>query len=312
MKTIIYILLSYFLVLPTDSIAKHLNEGDPYISETFDIDGLAQLEMKTAGASIHVDVWEYDQVLVEVFVTRNGKVLNVNDPEVMEKLEEFDFEIYQENQKVLVAMRSKSRTAWNMGRNQLSFTFQIHVPERTSADLRSAGGSISLSGLDGDHSLVSSGGSISILDCAGQFDAKSSGGSFRVEHFVGSMDVSSSGGSVRVDDFVGSLIINSSGGGLNLNDIAGSLIANSSGGSIKANLLSLEGQVSLKSSGGGISATLPGGEGLDLDLRGTSSKLRLENFIGEIKGNTVKGKLNGGGIPVTMASSGGSVKLDFR
>lgn len=312
MKNAIYILLACLLTFPLSVTAKTINEGDPYISESFDISGLAELEMKTAGASIRVEAWENDQILVEVFVKRNGKSVNLSDPEVAEKLDDFDFEIVQKDQKVFVAMHSKSRGGWNMGRNQLSFTFEIFVPENTSAELKSAGGSIALSGLDGNHEVVSSGGSIRVMDCAGSFNAKSAGGSFSVDRFVGAMEISSSGGSIKVNDLVGGVRVNSSGGSVSLEDIAGSLVANTSGGSIKANLLSLEGEVSLKSSGGGISAILPRGEGLDLDLKGTSSKMRLENFEGEIRGNAIKGKLNGGGIPVTMASAGGSVKLEFK
>lgn len=310
MKNTIYILLAYFLAMPMTVTAKTINNGDPYISESFDVSGPAQLEMKTAGASIYVEAWEYDQILVEVYVKRNGNLVDVNDPEIADKLDNFTFVITQDGDKVNVSMETISQRGWN--KNQLSFSFEIFVPESTSAELKSAGGSIALTGLDGDHSILSSGGSIRILDCAGGFEAKSSGGSFNVERFVGNLDISSSGGSVKVYDLVGGLKVNSSGGSVTLEEVAGSLVANTSGGSIKANLLSIEGQVSLKSSGGGINAVLPKGEGLDLDLRGTSSKMRLENFQGEISSNSIKGQLNGGGIPVYMASSGGSVKLEFR
>ncbi|EOZ93614.1 hypothetical protein A33Q_3560 [Indibacter alkaliphilus LW1] len=312
MKNFAFILFFYLLVLPMSVMSKTVQEGSPYISKAFDITGDAALEIKTAGASIQIEAWDNDQVLVEVFVKRNGKLMDPTDPEIAEKLEAFEFEVVQEGQKINVIMQSKSKVTWNMGRNQLNFAFEIHAPERTSADLRSAGGSIAISGLDGRHNLVSSGGTIRLMDCAGDFQAKSSGGSFSVESFVGNMDISSSGGSVKVFDLVGGLKVNSSGGSLTVEDISGSMVANTSGGSIRANLLSLEGEVSLKTSGGGITATLPKNEGLDLDLRGTSSKMRLENFQGEISSNTIKGKMNGGGVPVYMASSGGSVKIDFK
>lgn len=312
MKHAVYIFLAYFMALPMVVMAKSPINNDPYISELFDVSGDAQIDMTTAGASIQVESWEYDQVQVDVFVTRNGKPVDPFQSDIAALLEDIDFNIGQNGDLIFVEMKTRSRIGWSSGRNNLNFRFELFVPERTSAKLKSAGGSISLVGLDGNHSLASSGGSIQVIDCAGGFDAKSSGGSFSVSSFVGNLDIASSGGSIKVSDLVGSLKVSSSGGSLTLEDIAGSLTANTSGGSIRANLVSLEGEVNLKTSGGGITAVLPKGEGMDLNLTGTSSRIKLENFEGEISSNTVRGKLNGGGIPVAMASAGGSVKLEFK
>ena len=68
----------------------------------------------------------------------------------------------------------------------------------------------------------------------------------------------------------------------------------------------------MKPSGGSITAIVPKGVGLNLDLSGGRVNTSLSNFDGEIKKDKIVGKLNGGGIPVTMQSSGGSINLEFN
>ena len=65
--------------------------------------------------------------------------------------------------------------------------------------------------------------------------------------------------------------------------------------------------------GGGVDAVIQGGDklGLDLDLSSDRVNIDLHNFSGRSEKNRVKGTMNGGGIPVYMRASGGSVNVDF-
>ena len=49
-----------------------------------------------------------------------------------------------------------------------------------------------------------------------------------------------------------------------------------------------------------------------LDLKGNKVNTRLSNFSGESKNNRVVGSINGGGIPVKLSTSGGSVTLEYN
>lgn len=110
----------------------------------------------------------------------------------------------------------------------------------------------------------------------------------------------------------GELSVNTSGGSIRLDDVAGNVSANTSGGGIKANILALENSLSLTTSGGSINAVVPKGMGMNLDLRGNNVNTKLVNFDGEVKKNKIVGSINGGGAKVTMATSGGSVNLDYQ
>ncbi len=200
---------------------------------------------------------------------------------------------------------------WSNG-NKLNFSFDIKVPYQTSGDLNSSGGSISISGIDGDQKIKSSGGSVKISGSSGNVIANSSGGSLSISEFTGMLDLNTSGGSVKVSGTEGDLIVNSSGGSVNLENVSGEVYASTSGGGIKADLNRIEKALTLKSSGGSISATIPKDLPMDLDLKGGNVSTKLTNFEGEMKRDKIVGKSNGGGVLISMASSGGSISLDYK
>jgi hypothetical protein len=52
--------------------------------------------------------------------------------------------------------------------------------------------------------------------------------------------------------------------------------------------------------------------GLDLDLKSGRVKIELQNFSGRSEKDRVNGTMNGGGIPVYMRATGGSVKVQYE
>jgi len=314
MKMLKLLLFTYLMSLPLFSYAETGREffADPYISKEFPARGLNVLDVQSSGSSIAVSAWDEDKVYVEIFALQNGKEVNANDPDIQEKLADYVVEVDQSGDKVWVSVKSKNKSNWNMGKNNISFSIQVQVPEAMSTSFSSSGGSISLQGVEGNHDIRSSGGSIRIGDCGGNLTAKSSGGSFSISNFDGSADLNTSGGSVKVDNLSGAIAISSSGGSITLTDISGKVNASSSGGSIKASLINLEDELSLKASGGSITVALPQDEGMDLNIKGGSVSSQLAYFEGVKTREEIIGKINGGGIPVTLSTSGGSIKVDKR
>lgn len=312
MKTLKLLLFTYLMSLPLFSYAEKGNEffADPYISKEFPAQGVKVLDVQSSGSSIAVSSWNDDKVFVQVFTHKNGKQADPQDQDIQERLKDYDIEVNKSGEKVLVSIKSKSKNNWNMGKNNISFSIQVQVPEEMSTSFNSSGGSISLQGVEGNHDIRSSGGSIRISDCEGSLTAKSSGGSFSISNFDGSADLNTSGGSVKVDNLSGEIAVSSSGGSITLTEISGKVTASSSGGSIKASLISLEDELNLKASGGSISVTLPQDEGMDLNIKGGSVSSQLAYFEGVKTRDQIIGKINGGGIPVNLSTSGGSIKVD--
>lgn len=296
-----------FVVVQFSAIAS-ASRADPYLTKQFAINGFGQLKVETSGSSVAVTGAGGNEVIVDMYVKLNGREMEMEDAEVERELDNYNLDISQSGNTISIILKKRN----NSGRSKLSISFKVQVPTEMSSKFQTSGGSISIDGLNGEQEIATSGGSIQVINSSGYVNTHSSGGSLRVENFEGDVDVQSSGGSVKVNQLIGDLNVNTSGGSVNLADINGGIAASTSGGSIRAQLSNVEKALVMKSSGGSITAVVPEGLGLDLDLSGGRVTSKLSKFSGEVKKDRILGKINGGGIPVTMQSSGGSINLEFN
>ena len=294
-----------FLVLSFPAFAKKAFD-DPYRSETFNLSS-GSLYVSTSGGSVRVEGGGSSQVKVEMYVKSNKH----SDKKIREILEE-DYEIRIEKVGSRIeAVAKREGRGWNW--NGINISFVVYTPKDFACDLNTSGGSLKLSGVAGrNHEMKTSGGSITARDMSGDLNARTSGGSIKISDYVGDLDAKTSGGSINLDDIKGDIEASTSGGGIKVDDVQGAVYATTSGGSINANIIKLSDQLVLKTSGGSVRATIPSGLGLDLDLRGNRVNTSLNNFSGESKTDRVRGTVNGGGIMVQLATSGGSVNLDYQ
>lgn len=310
MKTFSKFLLTVLPLVAIMISACNVMAGQPYLTKEFTISTPGELEVVTSGGSIDVSSHSGDKVRVEMFVRKGGRSIESNDNDAAEALEDFEIEIEKSGNKV-IASASREGGSW-FSSNNVSISFKVLVPKQMSCDLKTSGGSIQLTGVSGNQDVATSGGSLTLADISGDMDATTSGGSINIKNYEGLLEASTSGGSINLSNAKGELAVKTSGGSINLEDVEGSLTARTSGGGIKANLSSLDKQLKLSTSGGSITAVIPGGLGLDLDLKGNRVNTKLSNFDGEVEKDRVVGSINGGGIPVVMSTSGGSVNLEYR
>ena len=282
--------------------------ADPYRTKKFTLSGAGNLNVETSGSSVAVTGASGNEVVVDMYVKLDGREIEMEDAAVEKELENYNLDISQSGNTISLLVRRKM----NSGRSKMNLSFKIKVPKEMSSKFQSSGGSIAIDGLNGKQEVETSGGSIQVLNSSGAVRTQSSGGSFRVENFKGNVDVQTSGGSIKISQLTGDVQVGSSGGSVTLEEISGSIDASTSGGSIKAQLSDVEKSLTMKSSGGSITAVVPSGLGLNLDLSGGRVNSSLSNFDGEIKKDRILGKINGGGVPVTMQSSGGSINLEFN
>ena len=283
---------------------------EPYLTKTFTLDGPGALVVETSGGGIDVTGSDGNEVTVDVYVKANGgwSLFGSDDDDIEEALENYTIDVSQEGTTVKAIAERKKK----MDNNRVSISFTVRVPTTMSCELSTSGGSISVADVEGTHDINTSGGNLNFDRISGTTDAHTSGGSININDYDGTLEANTSGGSIRVNRTEGEAILKTSGGSINLEDIHGSLEARTSGGSIRAQVEELGEFVTLSTSGGSITATIPGGQGMDLDLSGDRVNTELKNFTGESEKNSINGSVNGGGIPVSMHTSGGSVTLEYE
>ena len=134
-----------------------------------------------------------------------------------------------------------------------------------------------------------------------------------LEQLQGTIKATTSGGSVHGSDIKGDLQAHTSGGNVTLNNLAGSLETSTSGGNIKAEMKELGKYVTIKNSGGNVDLQIPQNQGVNVDLHASNIKMVTPvAFKGTQDKNDMNGTFNGGGIPVTVRSSSGSVSIALK
>ncbi len=301
--------------------------ADPSIVKKFNQTDDGKLSVQTSGGSIELHGGNGSEVEVQAFVKVDGHLLKPNDPMLDELKAYYEIKIEKSGNTVIAhAKRTSYSSLWK----RANISFIVFAPTRVASKLLTSGGSIQADALKGDQSLKTSGGSIRIESVTGVVDATTSGGSIQVKDQKGHLTLHTSGGSITVDKAYGTISGHTSGGGIHLTDILGEaevstsgggisvigyaeyLSASTSGGSIQADITGLSRKLELTTSGGSIRVSIPKGLGMDLDLKGNKVSIPLENFSGQTQKNAIQGKMNGGGIPVVLRTSGGGVTVSFQ
>ena len=301
----------------------------PTITKTFELNEPGTLNAKSSGGGVEVKTHDQNNVVVQAFVRKNGKILSPSDPSVAEILEDFDLEFEKNGSVINANVERKGKfSSWN----NVGISLILIVPGEMSCNVSSSGGGLKISDVAGTHNFTSSGGGVELDNTSGNTKAKSSGGGVKATNHNGDINLSSSGGGVTLNDAHGDVIAHSSGGGVKLNNIHGDVEAGSSGGGVsvtgecgyvkakssggpvRVNLSKLNKELYLQSSGGGVDAIIQNGDklGLDLDLSSSKVNIELNNFSGKTEKNRVKGTMNNGGIPVYMRASGGNLNVKFE
>jgi len=304
-------LLAFAIALATVVSLRAQNDDDkPYLTKSFASAGLSNVKVETSGGNVSLYGQTSGEARIEVYVRSNNGKDRLSEAEIKERLKKYEINI-DKDASTLTATAKPLESDWKSGwKNGLSISFKIYVPANVTSNLRTSGGNIRLNGLNGNQVAKTSGGNINIATTKGIVDARTSGGNIGINSFNGTLDAHTSGGNIKMDDAKGTLKLETSGGNMRLAQVAGSLDARTSGGNVSADIASLEKSLTLSTSGGNINVKMPMDKGMDLDLSGDRVSVSMQNFDGTIKDDRVKGKLNGGGIRVRIATSGGNVRVN--
>ncbi len=328
------------------SIAQNRNQNrdEPYQTKTFS-GKINAVRAETSGGSLTIEGGTDMNAKVDMFVRANNWNDKLDKEEIAERLKDYDISIAQEGGTIVATAKRRNNNNDNWKRS-LSISFKFYTPRNVATDLRTSGGSIQLSALAGNQRFRTSGGSLNLSDvqgningqtsggsihldrCQDNIDLQTSGGSIDAKESSGTMRLHTSGGSIRLTDLKGTIDAQTSGGSVNGDNVAGDIKASTSGGSVRlanvsgsidastsaggvdVSITKLTGPIRLTTSAGNVRVRMPLDKGISLNLSGNNIKIPLSNFSGDTEKDRIKGTLNGGGIPVTLSASSGSVYVN--
>ena len=320
MKSTLIVLLASCLVV--------FAETEEQLNKRFAVQSGGKLVVEVDFGSLEVNTNASNEVTVDVLrkVTRSSKA----DEETF--LRDHPVSFSQDGNTVTISSRAKTKlSGWWHGSQKTEAKYTITVPAPFSAQLKTAGGGVTANDLTGEvkaetsgggfhfarlHGTLNaetSGGGIQVADCEGPLKVRTSGGGIEVSGGSGSLDGETSGGSVTVKEFHGPAHVESSGGGITVENVAGKVDGSTSGGSISARFSApLSDEVKLETSGGGVTLRVPEASAFNLDASTSGGSVNSElpvSVVGKVEHSRLKGPVNGGGKPVVLRTSGGSIHV---
>ena len=330
--------LALLLISGQIAVAAAQDTKTPYLTKALNT-GIKSVYVTTSGGSIQVSGETGQEPRVEVYISGNNGS-KPSTEEIKKRLEEdYTLDISVTDDEVRAVAKNKHQGNWDW-RKSLSIAFKVYVPQNSSTNLTTSGGSIHLSYLNGDEKFETSGGSLSIDHLSGKVRGQTSGGSIHLDNSKDDIDLETSGGSIHASNSSGTIKLETSGGSLSLNNLNGNIKAETSGGGINAQdikgelkagtsggSINLSGlacsldtytsggsihvqmtqatkYVKIDASGGHVDLQLPSKQGFDLDIHGQKVNADLASgFEGTKDKDHVEGKLNGGGVAVSVNGS---------
>ena len=219
------------------------------------------------------------------------------------KLSEYRLEESQTGDQVHFLFKEKPQIGvFHVNWHKSSTKVTVETPADLTLEARTSDGALRLAGLNGDLGLTTSDGDVTVDHVSGKLRVKSSDGHVNITNSTGAIEARTSDGSLTVDGTFNALMLHTSDGHLEVSLREGTKLSEAS---------------SIQASDGPVTVRVPQGFAADLDVHTSDGHVdctlpitmdHYESKGGD--GHQLHGKLNGGGTPLSIHTSDGSVKIE--
>ncbi|NOX48548.1 MAG: DUF4097 domain-containing protein [Chlorobi bacterium] len=320
MRATLFISVLFFLI----GTLSQAQENKFSFEEQYKVSSPVKLNISISDGDVNVHPGVDGTIKVYYSVYKRGVFVDISKKELAEYVI-----IAVKHDANLLDISVKSQSTYNW-KNQYEVSFEVYAPVQTSCYLKTSDGDIMLSGLkadqkchtsdgdirvkkiDGKIELVTSDGDIDVAEINGEMDMETSDGDIEAEDVEGSLQMVTSDGDIEIKNVVGAVSALTSDGDIEAVDCSGSMTASTSDGDIHGYFLKVKNKLSFETSDGDINITVPKGMGLNLKLKGETLRSQLTGFSGKSSEHHIEGEINGGGIPVELITTDGTITLSFE
>jgi hypothetical protein len=178
----------------------------------------------------------------------------------------------------------------------------VESPAQLTLEAKTSDGNVSLSGLQGDLSLTTGDGNVTLDRVSGNLRIKSGDGQVKITNADGAIDARTSDGNLSVDGLFHALALHTSDGSLDVSLREGTNLAGAS---------------TIQSSDGSVTVRVPRNFAADLNVHTSDGRVdcvlpvTMDHYQSGGESHELRGKLNGGGTPLTIHTSDGNVKIEY-
>lgn len=204
-------------------------------------------------------------------------------------------------------------------RGGMGAKYILRVPRNMELDrIMSSNGRITVDGVESAARLQTSNGSVHVMNTKGPVEVETSNGSVELTGNEGPVNVRTSNGKIRAEDVRGALTAVTSNGSVTARvsdpEPGRPISVKTSNGAVNLTFESLrDNAVSATTSNSSITVRLPSKIGFDLKANTSNSSVSTDFDVasrGSTSKNHVEGDVNGGGSPMVLTTSNGSIRLE--
>ncbi len=216
------------------------------------------------------------------------------------KLSLYTLEESQSGNAVRFSLKEKPHLGFHVDwHSSASVRVEVETPADVTVDAHTGDGSVSLHDLHGDITTSSSDGSQALEHVSGALRLRGSDGNITVRRCSGTLEAKTADGSMDVSGSFSGLQLHSSDGGIRVALDEGSRLTQAS---------------SIQGSDGSIDLRLPRSFPVDLELHTSDGNIESSlpltvEALGSGSAHEIHGKLDGGGAPLSVHTSDGSIRL---
>lgn len=259
-------------------------------SKTYPLSGEPTLVFETgdAGVDIHACSSCHE---IRIHVEVEGK-----------KLSDYHLEESQTGDQVHFKLWAREHVGFYIAPRHSHMQVTVETPAQLTLQAKTADGDVAVKGLAGDLNLTTGDGSVTLDHLAGNLRLKSGDGHVRITDASGTVEARTSDGSLAVDGVFHAVTLHTSDASLDVNLRPGSKLTSAS---------------SIQSSDGSVTLRVPGDFAADLDVHTSDGHvdcalpLTMDHYHSNGgDSHQLRGRVNGGGTPLTIHTSDGNVKIE--
>ena len=273
------------------------------VTKSFTVNGRAIVRVDTNDGSVRVT--SGDNKEVQFRVEYSGYELNRN----------LRVDTRQEGDKVELVARVSGHWGFSWGAHGRNLRIEVRMPKSGDLQVSTGDGAVEAASLDGNINISTGNGSVKASDLSGTIDLHTGDGSISVDKLRGEIKMRTGDGSIEAHGLDGRVTADSGDGHIKLEGRFDGLNIKTGDGSVEArvdNGSRMNTAWNIRTGDGSVDMTLPGDLQANIDASTGDGHISLGMPVtveGSFSNSQIHGKMNGGGQPLVIHTSDGSIRL---
>jgi hypothetical protein len=273
------------------------------VVKSYAVSGRANVRVDTNDGSVHVSAGDNKQV--EFRVEYQGYVVG----------KDLKIDSHQSGDKVELTARLMGHWGFSWGHNSRNLHIEVRMPKEGDITVETGDGSVQADSINGTVNVHTGDGSVKANSLTGTIDLHTSDGSITVDTLKGDIRLRTGDGSIEARDLDGKVDADSGDGHIRLVGRFDALGVKTGDGSVDTRVLpgsKMASSWTIRTGDGSVDIVLPPDFQANIDATTGDGHISLGIPVtveGTFSKSEIRGKMNGGGQPLTIHTGDGSIRL---